>query len=69
MAPSKTLSQSAIEIEERDQAHKLVATYLHSPEAGAGDKSRIDIVVCVLNISRFRCKFIHGVNQTLMFDR
>lgn len=53
---SKSRPERSIEIEERDQAHNLVATYIRSSEGGAYEKSRFDVVVCILYIF-FLCVF------------
>jgi hypothetical protein len=48
MPPGAGLGPSGtIEIEERDQANNLVATYIRSSDGGAEDRSRFDVVVCV----------------------
>jgi hypothetical protein len=43
-------SQEPIEIEERDQANNLVATYIQSFQGGAEEASRFDVIVSVFII-------------------
>jgi len=48
MAPK--ISQSTItEIEERDQANNLIATYIRTPGKRSDDDGRIDIIVNLLD--------------------
>lgn len=35
------------EIEERDQANNVVATYVCSPDSGPQERGRVDVVVCM----------------------
>lgn len=38
------------EIEERDQANNLVATYIQSFDTGSEQRGRFDVVVCLLMV-------------------
>lgn len=43
-----------VEIEERDQAHNIVATYIQSSKKGSTKNSRIDVIVRVLYLVSHR---------------